>query len=108
MGFLDRLTNWFSRSGREENQLQEAVDLAKSKEPGKAIAIYNDLLRSTTVSVSMKASALFNRALAYSSMKEDDKAIADLKQLVAMPGIPENIRATARTQLVRLRNRAEA
>ncbi len=108
MGFFDRLTNWFSRSGREENQLQKAVDLAKSKNPNEAIAIYNDLLRSTTVSVSMKASALFNRALAHSSLKDDDQAIADLKELVALPGIPENIRATARTQLVRLRNRAEA
>jgi streptogramin lyase len=32
---------------------------------------------------------LFNRALAYSSLKDDAKAITDLEQVVSMPGTPE-------------------
>jgi hypothetical protein len=106
MRLLERLANWFTRSGREETQLQTALDLAKGKQPTEAIAIYNDLLRSSTTSSIIKARALFNRALAYSSLKDDDKAVADLKQLIAMTGIPDNVQSAARTQLVRLRNRS--
>jgi hypothetical protein len=40
-------------------------------------------------------------------MKQDAKAIADLEQVVAMPGAPENVLTAARTQLIRVRNRGE-
>jgi hypothetical protein len=108
MNFLSRLQNWFSRSGRDENQMAEAMELAKDKQPQEAIKIYNELLRSTTATAETKARALFNRALAHSSMKDDAKAVADLKQLTAMQGIPENVRTAARNQLVRLQNRSVA
>ncbi|QDU31046.1 hypothetical protein ETAA8_61990 [Anatilimnocola aggregata] len=106
MGFLQRLSNWFSQGGREENLLQQAVDLAKEKQPAEAIKIYNELLRSQSASSILKARALFNRALAYSSLKDDQRAAADLQTLVSSNDAPENVRSAARTQLVRIRNRA--
>lgn len=105
MDLFNRLTNWFSRQGRDENQLNVALDRAKGGAPAEAIEIYNDLLRNPATSATTKARALFNRALAYSSMKDDQKAIADLKQLTAQNDAPENVRSAARTQLVRLKNR---
>lgn len=105
MEILNRLTNWFSRSGRDENLLNKAIELAKNKQPAEALAIYNDLLASPGTSTLTKARALFNRALAHSSLKDDARALADLKQLTAMPGVPENILTAARNQLVRLANR---
>ena len=108
MDLLNRLTNWFSRQGRDENQLNMALELARGGDPAKAIEIYGDVLRGESTSATTKARALFNRALAYSSLNEDPRAIADLKQLTALADIPENVRSAARTQLVRLKNRQSA
>ncbi len=108
MNFLNRLSNWFSRGGRDDNSMARAMELAKNKQPAEAIKIYTELMRSPTASSETKARALFNRALAHSSLKNDAQAVADLKQLTAMTDVPENVRNAARTQLVRLSNRATA
>jgi hypothetical protein len=105
MELFNRLANWFSRGGRDENLLNKAMELAKGKQPTEAIAIYDDLLTSPGTSPTTKARALFNRALAYSSLKDDARATADLKRLTTMSGVPENILTAARNQLVRLTNR---
>ncbi|WP_254511728.1 hypothetical protein [Anatilimnocola floriformis] len=108
MEFLKRLQNWFSRAGRDENLMSKAMTLANEKQPEEAIKLYTELMRSTTASSETKARALFNRALAHSSRKDDTQAVADLKQLTAMTDIPENVRNAARTQLVRIQNRSVA
>src|SRR5262245_30187476 len=105
MGFLAQLTNLFSRSGRDDNRLRQGMEYAEEKHPDRAIAIYDSLVNSKRTSPTLRARALFNRALAHSSMKDDQKAIVDLEQVVAMPGAPENVLAAARNQLVRVRNR---
>jgi regulator of sirC expression with transglutaminase-like and TPR domain len=107
MGFLGQLANLFSRAGRDDNKLQQAMDHADAKRPEKAIGIYDALLRTSSTSPTVRARALFNRALAYSSLKDDAKAIADLEQVVSMPGTPENVLTAARTQLIRVRNRTQ-
>lgn len=108
MNFLNRLQNWFSSKGRDDNLMSSAMELAKDKQPAEAIKIYNDLVGSKTASEETRARALFNRALAHSSLKDDAKAVADLKQLTALPNVPENVRTAARNQLVRLQNRSVA
>jgi hypothetical protein len=105
MNLLERLTNWFSREGRDENQLNAALELARGGSPTAAIEIYSKLLRDEATGATTRARALFNRALAYSSLNDDPQAIADLKQLTAQANVPENVRSAARTQLVRLSNR---
>lgn len=105
MDLLSRFANWFSRQGRDENQLNAALELARGGEPAKAIEIYSALLRAGDTSATTKARALFNRALAYSSLNDDPLAIADLKQLTVQADVPDNVRSAARTQLVRLNNR---
>ena len=107
MGFLGQLTNLFSRSGRDDNRLRQAMDHAHANCPEKAIAIYDSLLSGKAAGPTLQARALFNRALAHSSMKDDLKAIVDLEKVVAMPAAPENVLAAARNQLVRVRNRVQ-
>lgn len=108
MELLNRLTNWFSRQGRDDNQLNTALELARAGDPAKAIEIYSELLKADSTSATTKARALFNRALAYSSLNDDPLAIADLKRLTSLADVPENVRTAARTQLVRLNNRQKA
>jgi hypothetical protein len=107
MAILKRLANWFSRGGRDENTLRIAMDHAHARRPAEAIAIYDSLVKDKGSSCSVRARALFNRALAHSSMKNDQKALADLEEVVALPGVPENVLSAAREQLVRVRNRVQ-
>ena len=107
MSILSRLTNLFTRTGRDDNRLQQAMEHAHAKRPTEAIAIYDSLIDAKGTSPTVRARALFNRALAHSSLKDDDKAIADLESVVTMPGTPENVLSAARNQLVRVRNRMQ-
>jgi hypothetical protein len=107
MRLLSQLTNLFSRAGREDSRLQQAMAHAHAKRPGQAIAIYDSLLSYEGTSLTVRARALFNRALAHSSMKDDQKAIADLEEVMSLPGAPENVLTAARNQLIRVRNRVQ-
>jgi hypothetical protein len=107
MSFLGQLANLFSRAGRDDNRLEQGMDHAHADRPEKAIAIYDALVNCKTTSATNRARALFNRALAHSSLKNDTQAIADLEEVVKMPGAPENVLTAARTQLIRVRNRVE-
>jgi hypothetical protein len=51
---------------------------------------------------------LFNRALAFSSLEDDDKARADLAQVLTLRNLPENVQTAARAQLARIKRRSEA
>jgi hypothetical protein len=107
MGFFGQLANLFSRSGRDENRLRKGMDHAHAKRPAQAIAIYDSLLNCRGTSPTVRARTLFNRALAYSSMKNDQKAISDLEEVVSMSAAPENVLGAARNQLLRVHNRVQ-
>jgi hypothetical protein len=51
--------------------------------------------------------ALYNRALAYSTMHEDAKAAEDLAAVLEMPGLPINIKKEAQERRERIRRRDE-
>jgi lipoprotein NlpI len=107
MNVFARLARLFSRSGREEDILMQAINHAKAKRPEQAIAMHNSLLK-REITRELRARVLFNRALAHSSMKCDDLAQTDLEEVLAMPGVAENVQSAARAQLARVKKRGEA
>ena len=107
MSFFKKLAGLFSRSSREESLLLEGVEHAKAKRPEKALEIFNSLLATPTLSASVRASALYNRALAFSAMDDDAKALADLQKVLTLPGLPDNVQTAARARLARVKKRAE-
>jgi hypothetical protein len=107
MGFFGRLANFVTRAGRDDNRLKQAMDLAHADRPSEAISIYDSLLSSESTSPMIRARTLFNRALAYSSLKDDAKAVADLQKILEMQSAPENVLSAARNQLLRVQNRIE-
>ena len=107
MGLLDRIASIFTRGGRDDNLLMQGLAHAKAKRPTEAIAIYNRLLDSRSTSDVTRARALFNRALAYSALDDDTKALADLERVLSLPELPDNVQSAARTQIARVRRRAE-
>lgn len=107
MAFLQRLTNLFSRGGRDENRLQKAMEHAHAKRPAEAIALYDSIVNDKRASSTARSRALFNRSLAYSSLKDDARAISDLEEVITQPAVPENVLTAARNQLLRVRQRVE-
>jgi hypothetical protein len=107
MSIFGTLASLFTRSGRDDNLLRQGMEHASANRPEQAIMIYDSLVKSAAASLTVRSRALFNRALAHSSLKNDKQAIADLEEVVAMPGVPENVQTAARTQLIRVRNREE-
>jgi tetratricopeptide (TPR) repeat protein len=105
MGLFDRLGSLFSKAGRDDNLLHQGIALAKAKRPQDAIAIYDRLIKSSATSSATRASALFNRALAHSSLDDDAKALADLESVLALPDLPDNVQTAARAQVARVRRR---
>lgn len=108
MSLFSRLFGMFFTSGAKNNQaLAVAIEQAKKGEPSKALVIYDELLKKPSIDETTRASALFNRALAHSSLKNDVQALVDLKQLLALPNLPENVQTAARSQLARVSKRAK-
>lgn len=107
MSLWQRFTRMFSQGGRQESALLRAIDLAQTKNPKEAIAIYDGLINNPGTDPELKARALFNRALAYSSVKDDTQAIVDLQAVLSMPRVPENVREAARSQMARVKKREE-
>ncbi|HZN35053.1 MAG TPA: tetratricopeptide repeat protein [Pirellulaceae bacterium] len=107
MNLISRLTGMFSRGGRDEERLRQAMEHAKANRPERAMQIYNSLVASTTTDREVRAKALFNRALAHSSLKEDQRALEDLSRVLALPNVPDSVTTAARSQLARVRKRSE-
>lgn len=81
---------------------------AKKDDFAGAISDYSVALQTSGMPRDIKAMTLYNRALAYSAMDEDGKAAEDLAAVLAMPGLPENIRTEAGRRRERIRRRAQA
>ncbi len=107
MGFLSRLANLFTKRGRNDELLNSGMEHAKAGRPQQAIKIYDTLVKSKLSSDTVRARALFNRALAHSSLKNDVQAIADLNEVLTLPHVPENVRNSAQDQLKRVRKRSD-
>ena len=106
MGLLDQIGSMFTRAGREEALLTQAMDHAKHKRPQKALEIYQSMLKMGTLSSSLRARVLFNRALVHSALKNEEQAMTDLEEVLKLPEVPDNVQSAAKERLVRLRKRA--
>ena len=107
MNLLKRLAGMLTPAGRSEDLLKQGLEHAKAHRPHKAIQLYNTLLDSEKTSDELRARALFNRALAHSALKDDERAAADLTQVLGMPALAENVYIAARSQLARVKKRNE-
>ena len=107
MCFLSRLAGFFARGGRSNAMLLQGIEHAKAGRPEKALSIYNSLLESSSTGSVTRARAYFNRALAYSALNDDAKAVTDLQAVLAIVGLPENVQSAATAQLARVKRRSE-
>ena len=64
---------------------------AREKDYHGAIDDYSAAIESPTIPMDVKGMAIYNRALAYAAIDEEEKAASDLAAMLKMPGLPENI-----------------
>jgi hypothetical protein len=80
---------------------------AKAGDSEGAIADYSSAIEAPDSPDDVKAMALYNRALAYSVIRDDAKAVEDLTLVLKMPGAPADIKAHAQERRDRIKRRAE-
>lgn len=107
MSFATWLKSLFSHRGKALSQYRSGMAKAKKGDYAGAAADYSAAIESPQIPPDVKGMALYNRALAYSAMNEDEKAADDLAAVLAMPGLPENISAAAQQRRERIRRRNE-
>ncbi len=108
MSLLNLVKGLFSSRERGLYRYRSGMARAKRKDYPGAILDYTAAIQSLDPSSDVMAMALYNRALAYSAIDQHDKAAVDLTQVLATPGLPENVKLAAEQRRERLRRRDRA
>ena len=101
------LRSWFTDRGKSLSMYRSGMAKANKADFAGAIADYSAAIQSPKIPPDVRAMAIYNRALAYSAIDEDEKAAADLASLLEMPGLPEIIQSAAQQRRARIRRRFE-
>ena len=107
MSLIRWAKSWLSRRGKALSLYRSGMAKANKRNYIDAIADYSAAIRVPDVPPDVKAMATYNRALAYSSIHDDEKAAEDLAAVLEMPGLSERIKREARERRERIRKRDE-
>lgn len=80
---------------------------ANRKDYRGAIAYYSNAIEIPDIPDDVRGMVLYNRALAYSSIDEDEKAALDLEEMLKISGLPEKVKTAAIRRRERIRKRGE-
>lgn len=106
MGLSKWLQRFTSARGRAQALYESGMLKAKQEDYAGAVKDYSVALESSDLPTDLTAMLRFNRALAYSMLKQEDKANADLKLVLGTSGAPARIVSAAREKLERIRRRS--
>ena len=101
------LFSMFSAKGKALAAYKDGMKRAKSRDWEGAIDVYTSVMNMDAAPPDLKAMAQFNRALAYNSDREFDRAKDDLNAVLASNEIPQNIRTAAEEKLNRMQKRLD-
>ena len=80
---------------------------AKKGNYEEAVEDYTAAMRLSNIPDDVKAMAIYNRSLAYSAMEENEKAIADIEAVLAMPDLSASMKEQAKLRLARVTKRTK-
>ncbi|MCL4202382.1 MAG: hypothetical protein KJ000_07795 [Pirellulaceae bacterium] len=107
MSLTDWLKSLFTTRGKSLSLYRSGMAKANRRDYNGAIADYSEAIQSPHVPPDVRAMAIYNRALAYSAIHEDEHAAEDLAAVLATPDLPDNIRLAAQQRRERIRRRGE-
>ena len=105
MRFGRWLNSFFTQRGHALAHYRSAMKKAGAHDYVGAIADYSLTIDGKDTPNDIRAMATYNRALAYSAIKEDGKAARDLEAVLRMPGVPKRIETAALRRVQRVRQR---
>jgi len=107
MNFFRRIAGRFTARGRALAQVDQGMICANNNESDNAIKHYTDVVNSLETPGDVKAMALFNRALVYTTIGKERQATEDLKAVLRTPGTIAKIKKSASDKLVRMQRKLE-
>lgn len=107
MGWLNWLKGRLSVRQNALEHYRRGMTRANQHDSVGAIADYTTAIETTAVPSNIKAMALYNRALVYSSLNQDEAAIRDLDNVLKMSAAPNEVRTEAQRRLVRMQRAVE-
>jgi hypothetical protein len=105
MSILNWLKSKFSSRAKSLTRYRSGMSKAKKGDFAGAVLDYSATIQAPGIPADVLGMALYNRALAYSALHEDEKASEDLTKVLSMPGLPENIKLAASQRRERIRRR---
>lgn len=107
MSFVRWVYSWLSHRGRALAVYRSGMKKAGKNDFQGAIADYTAAIEGEDTPEDLKTMAIYNRALAYSAIHEDEKAADDLDRVLKMPGVSERVKTAAMRRQERVRQRTE-
>ena len=105
MNLFTRLKELFSRRAKSLSVFRGGLSKAKAGDFQGAILEYSKVIDAPSNPPDLVAMAMYNRALAYSAIGNEERAAEDLKRVLRMPELPENIKTSAIQRQERIRRR---
>ena len=102
MNLFRKITARFTARGRALARVEHGMACANNAEPDNAIKHYTDVVNAPESPRDVKAMALFNRALVYTTIGKEPQAKVELKAILEMPEATAKIRRSANDKLVRM------
>ncbi len=106
MTFFHWLTEMLSRRGKAMSLFKQGMAKANAHDHQGAIDNYSAVIALPDVPPDVRAMALYNRALVHVAVKEDAKAIVDLKMVLAMKESLTKVKTESTRSLVRIERRS--
>ena len=105
MNLFRKIAASFTARGRGLALIDQGIACANNAQPDFAIKHYTDVINSPKSPRDVKAMALFNRALVYTTIDKEPLATADLKAILNMPEAMTQIKKSANDKLVRMQRK---
>ncbi len=106
MSYWQQFLGWFSERGRAMSRYREGMESANQEDNPAAIDHYTFVINARSTPADIRAMAMYNRALVYSAMGDQERAKTDLAGLLALPSTPANIKLSAKQKLARMSTKA--
>ena len=110
MGLFGKIFGSFSARGGALAKYKAGMTKAKAGKYEQAIVDYTSAIENNKTPSDVKAMALYNRSLAYTSTGDSAMAAQDLESIVRMDNVPHNImqQASERQQRMRKKSKVKA
>jgi len=105
MNLFRKIGARFTARGRALVLIDQGMACANKAQPDVAIKHYTDVINSSNSPSDVKAMALFNRALVYTTIAKEQQATVDLKAILTMPEAMAKVKKSANDKLVRMQRK---